>query len=793
MNDLKFAIRQLLKNPGYTAVAVLTLALGIGVNTSMFTALQAVLSRPLPYPDSEQLVQVFQDSRQWHREPHHSVANFLDYQSQDSNFRFLAAWNDKPFNLVEASQPAERVRGVLVSTDFFTLLGIQPELGRVFTPEESQAGRNQVVVLDHEFWLRRFAGDTNIVGRTLKIDGETVTVVGVMPTTSHDLMLTGPVSVWRPIVFTDAERRNRGSNYLKLIGRLRPGVSLAQAQAATDVLVTRLAQEHPDNSPERLSLVSLARASLPPEGRRIVWWIMALAGFVLLIACANLANLLFARTASRSRELAIRGALGAPRARLIRCLLAECLLIALLGGGLGLVLANWSNQLLSRQLVVDGESVLNLPLNLRALGFALTASVMSGLIFGLVPAWLASRTGVNEVLKQSSRGTTTDRSQHRLQHYLIVAEVALALMLLAGAGLVVSGLRGFAAMNPGWRVEGLTLGFLTLPESKYGSGDALRAFGRRLQEKLAALPGVEGVALGWNMPVWQFNVTSTFSPAGRPEPSEGKAPARNVNGVAPGYFHTLGMRFISGRDFDLFDTTNRPAVVIINQAMARTFWGDQSPLGQRIDGEEIVGVVNDVRFPANPAERVTAFQTYRPLAQAPQHSLVVALRGNVSANALRQAVAEIDPDQPVGEVGPALSHIGKSLDNWAMGGRVLSSFATLGLSLAALGIYGVVSGFVVRRTGEIGIRMALGASQPNVLRLVLGRGLSLSLLGTAIGLAGAVVLRRVLSTVLPELPASSPFVLIAVAGFLIGVTLLASWLPARRAARVDPMVALRTE
>ena len=793
MHDLKFALRQLLKTPGFTAVAVLTLALGIGVNTSMFSAMRAVLARPLPYPAPEQLVQLFQNSQHWRREPHHSTANFLDYQAQNPTFQFVAAQNDKPFSLVEPGQPAERVRGLQVTADFFPLLGIQPELGRVFTLHEDRPGRNQVVVLDHEFWITRFSGDTNIVGRTLRLDGESVTVIGVMPPTSHDIMLTGPVSMWRPLAFTEEERRNRGVNYLKVIARLRPGLSLAQAQAGADVTAARLAHEYPDNSPDNLLLVPLAKASLPPEARRIVWCVMALAGFVLLIACANLANLFFARTAARSRELAIRGALGAPRARLFRSLLTECLLLALLGGGLGLVLASWTNQLLVRQFVVDGETVLHLPLNLGVLGFALAASTISGLVFGLLPAWLGSRTAFNETLKQTSRGTTADRSQHRLQHALIVAEVSLALVLLTGAGLVVNGLRGFAAMNPGWRVEGLTLGFLTLPDTKYGNGDALRGFTGRLQERLGAIPGVESVALGWTMPVSQFNVTSGFNVEGRPETPNGRAPVRYVNGVTPGYFSTLGMRLLSGRDFNSFDTTNRPAVVIINQTMARALWGDQSPLGGRIDGEEVVGVVNDVRFPANPSESHTAFQTYRPFAQAPQHSLVVALRGNVSGDTLRRAVAELDSDQPVGEPGPALSRVGKSLDDWALGSKLLSGFAALGLSLAALGIYGVISGFVVQRTSEIGVRMALGAQLPDVLWLIVGKGLRLSLIGTAVGLVGAFGISRVLGVVMPELPASSPFVIFLVAAFLLVVTLFASWIPARRAARVDPIVALRAE
>ncbi len=792
MNDLRFAFRQLLKNPGFTAVAVLTLALGIGVNTSMFSALQVLLARPLPYPDPGGLVQVFQSSPHSQPEPHHSVPNFLDYR-RNGDFEFLAALNDKPFNLAGPGDSAERVRGLQVSAEVFPLLGIQPAMGRWFTAGENQAGRDNVVILDYGFWLRRFAGDTNIIGRVIRLDGESVTVVGVMPARFHDILLMGPVRLWRPITFTEAQLAERGNHFLKCIARLKPGCSLSQAQAATDRLATSQLKDYPDNSAEGLLLVPLAEAGLAPKAQPIVWSVMALAGFVLLIACANLANLLFARTAARGREFAIRGALGAPRRRLLRQLLAESLVLAFLGGLFGLVLARWSNDLLARQFVIDGEVVLTLPLNLRVLVFALAASTFSGLAFGLLPAWLASRADVNDALKQGSRGTTGDRSHHALQHSLIVAEVALALMLLAGAGLVVNGLRRFATLDPGWQVEGMTLGYLTLPERKYANGSLLHNFADQLESRLAVLPGVERVALCWNLPVRQFNVTSSFYIDGRPEPPKNSAQNCSVNGITPGYFGTLGMRLLAGREFTTADSTNSPPVIIINGTMARVFWPDASPIGQRINGAEIVGVVNDVRFPANPAEPGPPFQTYRPFAQEPRLWLNIALRGQVAPETLRRVVAEVDPDQPVGEPGPARADVERSLDNWGVGGKLLSIFALLGLSLAALGIYGLVSGFVVRRTGEIGVRMALGARAQDVVWLVIGRGLRWALVGTMIGLMGAFGLARLLASVLPELPDSNPVVVGFVAALLVAVTILACWLPARRAARVDPMEALRNE
>ncbi len=793
MNELRHAFRLLMKSPGFTVVAVLTLALGIGVNTSMFTAFQAVLMRTLPYPEGDELVQVFGTSPRSTRESQ-SVPNFLDQRARNGALKFMAAFTGKPFNLAEAGQPAERVEGLQVSADFFPLLGVPPLLGRHFTAEEDQPGRNNVVILDHDFWLRHFAADSNIVGRTLRLDGETVTVVGVMPERFRDIMLAGPVSLWRPIAFTDEQKTQRGHQFLKAIARIKPGTTLAEAQASTDVVAAALSQDFPDtNTTLGQRLVPLSGSSLPTEGRIVVWSLMALAGFVLLIACANLANLQFARTANRVREFAIRSALGASRTVLIRQLLTENLLVAAFGGILGVLLAGWGNEILSRQFVFSGQRLLMLPLDLKVLGFAVVVSTLAGVAFGLLPALLASRTDINEALKQGSRGTTADRSHHRWQHSLIVAEVAMALVLLTGAGLVGNGLSGFSNIDPGWRVDGMSLGYVTLPESRYGTSDAQRTFADRVLEKLAALPGAENVSVGWTFPVRQFNVTSGFNIESQAEPPKGHAPIRFVNGISPGYFATLGMRLISGRDFTSNDTANQPPVVIINDTMARTFWPGESPLGKRIDGEEIVGVVNDVRFPANPGEWKSPYQTYRPFAQAPRNWLAIAVRGNVSGETLRKTVASIDPDQPVGEAGTARMAVASSMENWQFGGHILNCFAALGISLAALGIYGVISGFVARRTGEIGLRMALGAQIQDVLRLVFGMGLRLSLIGTLIGLLGAFGLAKLLASVLPGLPVSNPLVVLALAAVLIGITLLACWIPARRAARIDPLVALRSE
>jgi predicted permease len=789
MNDLKFAFRQLLKNPGFTTVAVLTLALGIGVNTSMFSALQTLLSRRLSYPEPRSLVQLFQESRRSQPEPQHSAPNILDYQ-RSGTFEYVAGFTGKSFNLSEPGESPERVEGTQVLTDFFPLLGVQPLLGRWFNPEEQVPGKDAVVILEHGFWQRRFSGDPKIVGRVIRVDGEPSTVIGVMPEQFRDMMLNGPCSLWKPLASTEG---GRGYSYLKCIARLKPGQSVAQAQAAADVLVTRQLEQHPDGSPDGLKLVPLAESSLPRQARLIVWLVMGLAMFVLLIACANLANLQFARTAARGRELAIRGAMGATRGVLIRQLLMESLTLSLIGGVLGLILAQWCNGVLSRQFLTEGRPILEFGLDSRALVFSMLASAGSGIAFGLVPAWLGSRKSASEALKQGARGATGDRLQNRLQHSLIIAEVALAMMLLGGAGIMLNGLRAFAMINPGWRSEGMTLGYLTLPEAKYPDGSTLRNFADRSLEKLRALPGVEDAAICWNLPIRQFNVTSGFGVDGWQELPKGVKQTCSVNGITPGYFKVLGMPILAGRNFTEADLTNRPAVTIINQRMARALWPEGSPLGQRINGAEIVGVVGDVSFPANPSEMRTAFQTYRPFAQEPRRFLNVALRGRVSGDLLRKTILEVDPDQPVGEAGAAELDIRKSLANWGVGGNLLATFAALGLALAALGIYGVISGFVVRRTAEIGVRMALGARMGDVLWMVIGKGLRLSLIGACAGLCGAFGLVRISRAILPEMPADNPLVMLLVAAVLIGATLFACWLPARRASRVDPMVALRAD
>lgn len=795
--DIRFGIRQLRKNPGFTTVAVLTLALGIGVNTSMFSGLQSLLLPKLPYPEPDRLVRLFRTSPHSQRSPH-SAANFLDQQEQNSIFERMAALSLRSFNLAEPGQPAELLRGVETTSDFIPLLGLPPQLGRTFSAEEDQPGRNQVLLISHNLWVRRFSADPGIIGRNVRLDGQTATIIGVMPPVFQNKMQWGKVDVVRPIAFTGDQRNNRSGHYLISIGRLKQGVSLAQARVGMGALSDRLRQDHPEeNADTGLAIFMLAESGMDPRGRIMVWLMMGLAGFVLLIACANLANLQFGRTTLRMRELAIRGALGAPPKRLLLQLLTESLLIAVLGGLLGLLLAVWGNEALRRQLTFEGETMLDLRLNLRVLAFTLSISTLTGLAFGLLPAWMASRANANHMLKQGSRGSTGDRTQHRLRHSLIVAQVALALMLLTGAGLLVGGLRNFGVRDPGWRVDGLTVGYLNLPDGKYTSEKLRSAFAENLLESLRTISGVEKAAVAGSLPISGFRRSDEFISEEQAGDSSVRRKNRNVNVVSPNYFTTLGMRFLEGRDFDASDNADHPGSVIINESLARALWPATSAIGKRIGTPgnwlEIVGVVNDARFPSDPGEPATLFQSYRPLAQEPQSNLAIALRGRVSIEALRKTVASLDSEQPVNEPGTARAAVSRVLDQAAIAGWLLSGFAGLGLVLAALGIYGVIAGFVVQRTNEIGVRMALGAQISDVLRLVLVKGLRLTLAGSALGLLGAIALTRLLQSLAPGLESNSPIIVASLAGLLIIVATFASWIPARRASRVDPMVALRNE
>lgn len=802
LQDARYGARMLLKNKGFTVVATLTLALGIGANTAMFSVLNTFLFRSLPYPQSSQLVRIFRTSPHSQSWPH-SVANFFDQRERNTVFEKMAAYNFVSRNLVEQGQMAERLLGLAGTADFFPLLGVAPERGRVFNPEEFEPGADNVIVLSDRFWTRRFGSDPNIVGRTVQLDGKTVMIVGVMPPGFDHPILWGTVDFWQPLAFNAEQKKKRDNNFLSSFGRLKPGVSIEQAQQSMVALAANIGKENSSNSGESLRLEALQRSMSDDIGRKVMWFTFGLAGFVLLIACANLANLQLVRTASRARELAVRAALGAGRLRLLRQSLTESIVVALIGGTISLALAIGGVKFISKYLFADLPGA-NVALDWKVLAFALLCSLLTGVLFGTLPAWFASRADINQALRDNSRGSTTGRSQHRLRHTLIVGEVAFAMILLAAAGLFLRGLQRFINSDPGWRVDGLVTAQMTLRGERFAKDEQRVAFLSELENRLKTLPGAQQVAIGSSQPVFGFGSSSSFVVEGQPEPPPDQYPEMFYEPASSSYFDTYGVRLLRGRTFNNADLADRPQVVIVNDTMARHYWPNEDPIGKRISNPgphkewvEVVGVVSDMEFPGGLGEPYTRYEAFLPLAQSAPAYLTIALRTSLPpeaiGNSLRTAVAGLDPSLPVYRVRTARNAVDQGLGSISLLGNLLGAFATLGLVLAAIGVYGVISYTVVQRTGEFGIRLALGAQGRDVLWLVLRKGAVLVLVGAVIGSAGAYAVGKLLIAAIPSLPTRDPITLVITSFILILVALIACYLPARRATKVDPLVALRYE
>lgn len=803
--DIRHCLIVLIKRPGFTVIAMITLALGIGANTAMFSVLNTYLIRPLPYPQPEQLVRVYRTSAHSDSWPH-SVPNFMDHKSRNTVFSHMTAFTWQGPNLSEPGQPAERLSAIASTYDLFDVLETKPALGRVFTSDDDQPGAAKVIVISDRFWLRRFGGDDKIIGRKIQLDGEPVTIIGVMPPGFDHPLLWGKIDAWIPIAFTP-EQRQRGtstSNYLRSFARLKQGVTIEQAQQAMVTLQANMAKEYSLTLNESIRLEPFGKAVTDQSGRQVLWFTFGLAGFVLLIACANLANLQLVRTANKTREYSLRAALGAGRGRLLRQSLIESVIVAVIGGIVSLLLAYGSVEFINRRLFSELPGA-RITLDLKVFGFALLISLLTGLAFGIIPAWLASRTDINQALKSSLRGSTASRSHNRLRYTLIVGEVAFALVLLTGAGLFLRAISRFAQLNPGWRVDGVVTAQMGLSGKNYSTPAQRSAFYAQLVDRLSTIPGVQSVSLSNSQLVWGFNSSGGVVAEGQPEPKPEDLPEMFREPVSPGYFETYGIPILEGRAFTNNDTTDKPRVVIINQAVARLFWPNQSAIGKRIgndgkdhDWAEVVGVVNDLKFPGDLDEPYTRFQSFIPLLQQPWYSGNIALRtatGNADtvAGGLRTIVSELDSGLPVYRIASARALVNRSLGSISLFGTLLGAFAVLGLILAAVGIYGVVSYSVLQRTGEIGIRMALGAQRRDVLWLILGKGMRFILIGAAIGAAGAYVVSRLLASSIPTLPSKDPIAALVLTVTLIVVALLACYLPALRATRVEPLQALHYE
>ncbi len=811
IQDLKYGLRMLAKNPGFTAVAVITLALGIGANTAIFTVVNAVLLRPLPFKLPDRLVRVGETDL--HDAPsigEVSYPNFLDWRVQNHVFESMAAFHSSSFTLARADEPV-LLAGAVVSADLFSLLGVTPTLGRDFLPEEDQpagGGRGRSVILSYHCWQSRFGTDPRIVGRTIDLDSKSFTIVGVMPNGFKYPISADPVELWTTFA-VDAEgagnkppaTAERSTRYLSVIARLKPNVTLTRARADMAAVARNLEQAYPGpNSSTGAWLIPELNA-VGGDRRSTLLVLFGTVAFVLLIACANVANLLLTRTAARHKEIAIRAALGASRPRFVGQVLTETLLLWAVGGSLGVALSVWATEALVKLSPHSIPRLVQASVDLPVLIFALVMSLLTGLLFGLAPALQTSRTEITDSLKEG--GTLGGNRRNPVRGALVVLESALAFVLLAGAGLMIQSLSHLSKVDPGFDSHNvLTLRF-DLPSARYSAAQRV-AFYRQLLSHVQVLPGVSAVAGVEPLPLSNEGMACSFEIQGRPTP-KGTYFNTDFITVTPDYFRTMRIPLLSGRGFTARDELTSPPVVIVNETLARRFFPSDEPLGKRIKPaisngykeaplREIVGLVADVR--ARGLTQASEPQVYVPQAQSPMVMTVVVRtmmdpRGVIDT--VRRQVAALDRELPLYDVLTLNQYLAIAVAEPRFNTLLLGLFAGLAVVLAAVGLYGVISYSAVQRSHEIGVRMALGAQRLDVLRLIIGQGMTLALTGVAVGLAGALVLTRVLSSLLYGVRATDPATLIVVSLLLSGVALLASYIPARRATKVDPMVALRYE
>jgi putative ABC transport system permease protein len=799
LNDLRYALRQLIKAPSFTIVAILTLALGIGACTAIFSVVNVVLLRPLNYPKPDRIVIIRETNLPQFPEFSVSPPNYLDWEKQTKSYEYLAAYTGAGLNLTGEGEP-QRLVGVKATAHYFDAYGVKPVLGRMLLPDEDAPGKNHVVVLSYPFWQRVFGGTRDVAGRAIQLNGEPYTVVGVAPI---GFGLTSKVDVWTPMAFKPDETANdaRGGHYISVVGRLRPGVTAAQARAELEVIASQLAKQYPDsNKGWGIILMPLQDYSVR-DVRPVLYTLLGAVGCVLLIACANLANLLLARATARHREISIRAALGASRGRLVRQLLTESVVLSLCGGVAGVILARWGLDALLALAPTSLPRISEIHLDNGVLIFSLALSIITGLVFGIAPAWLAARADVNEALKQGSRGSTEGGARGRLRSALVVLEVTFALMLLGGAGLLARSFMQLAHVDPGFTPDNATLLRLSLPQKKYAMPEQQTAFADALLERVKALPGVQSAGITHSMPLVGDYVLG-FNIEGRPAIAPSDLPSTNYYAVTPDYFRAMGIRLIRGRTFTPQDDAKAPRVAVINETMARQQFPNEDPIGKRINitngpdtWRQIVGIVGDIKQYG--VDKATSAQAYEPFAQVPFSSLNVVIRTNGSPaallGALRPAVYAVDKDQPVGTIRPLEEIMAESIASQRFAMTLLTVFSLVALVIAAVGIYGVMAYSVVQRTGEFGIRMALGAQQRDVLRLVLAQGGRLVGLGLIIGLAGTLAASRAMGSMLFNTSAQDPLTLGTITLLLGAVALIACLLPANRATKVNPIEALRAE
>jgi putative ABC transport system permease protein len=805
MNDLKFALRQLVKNPGFTVVAVLTLALGIGANTTIFSLVNGVLLKPLPYPHSDRLVALFNNQHEQGQDFIGLTAPaFLDWRAQTTAFEDLAAYQPGGFDLTGNGE-AVRLFGIRASASLFPLLRVQPMLGRNFTEPEDTYGRKRVAILGNRLWQERFNGSSDALGKSISLDGNLYSIIGVMPAGFRFAGIDA--EVWVPMGFEPWELENRGGHNYQAIGRLKSGLTLTQARTEMAAIVGRLGKQYELDRGWGATLLPL-RDRLVGDSKRPLFILFGAVGFVLLIACSNIANLLLARASKRRREFAIRSALGAGRPAIVRQLILESLLLAGAGAVAGWFLAQASLSLVLKLGPVGLPRMENVRLDGAVAVFATLVALLTGLAFGLVPAWLASRVNLSEALNDSARGSSSSRG-HGMRSGFVAAQLALALVLLIGAGLMTRSFSNIRAVDPGYRPDHILTASLTMDDNRFPGKNVRereplrRAFLARVVERVAAIPGVESAASVMGMPLTAIRASMQVFVMGRGAPMATDPQVAGYSQVSTNYFQTMGIPLLRGRDFDGHDTVDAPFVAIVNETFARTFFPNEDSIGQRLkvmDGyrdrpTEIVGVIRDIRQRGITTPAVS--EMYFPVTQRVSFNgqIVVRTKGDPAAliPALTQAVAEIDVRQSLYFVRTLTSLMEDSYSQQRLQMILMAVFAGVALTLALVGIYGVMACVVAQRRREIGVRMAMGAQRHQVLAMVIRQAMKLSLVGILTGVAAAFALTRLLRSLLFEMTPTDPLTFLIIPILLTVAALAGSWLPARRAANTDPMEALRNE
>ena len=809
--DFRYALRQLRKSPAFAVVAVLTLALGIGANTAIFSVVDGVLLKPLPYKEPGKLVRV------WHVPPAKSfpgistfavsAANFIDWQSQNHVFEQMTIFSYRSFTATGSDKP-EQLDACAVSSSFFSLLGVEPLLGRALLPEEDQQGKANVVVLSYGLWRERFASNPGIVGQNISLDGQNFLVAGVMP---RDFRVPEFAQLWTPMAWTDKERAVRGEHHYVVMARLKPGIDLNQAQAEMNTISTRLEQQYPEDDKGWGATVRPLHADIVGDVRPALLVLLGSVAFVLLIACVNVANLTLAKTFSRQKEIAIRAAMGASSARVLRQILVESVLLALAGGAVGLIYAQFGVRLIMAFLADKVPHSADVSLNLTVLVFTVLVSVLTGILAGVLPGIRLSRPNVNQALKQGLGRTDSDSSGHSTRTALVIAEVALSLVLLFGAGLMIRSFQQLQRVNPGFDSQNVMTMTLGVARSKFPSPLQQSAFYQQILDRVRTLPGVQYAGVIDDVPLSGGGSHQPIAIEGRPALAMADQPEVDVRIATPGYMSSMRVPIVRGRDFSDSDAAGRPGVILISETMAREFWPGEDPIGKRLTltffpdmVREIVGVVGDVKMDALDQTRPSS-SLYMPLAQLTPSSLggwqsfpmILVMRtanapGGV-VSAATNAVHEIDSEVPVRNVLSMNDVMANSVGQQRFNMLLLGAFGVLALFLAAIGIYSVLSYSVRRRVQEIGIRLALGAKLADVLRMVVLEGMKPVAFGVALGIAGAFALGRVLASLVFSVRPTDPFTFFAAAALLALIALLACMIPAYRATRVDPLAALRYE